>query len=169
MLPFTLQVLSSAERTVQSASEQANNTEFMAILELLLVLTVIPGCLFASADVITLSDATFADKVKEKDTAWFINFCVPWCKHCKRMDSLWEELGKDIEAEDEVEIARVDCTLSKPTCVKVDIRSYPTLKLFYNGEDIEKYTGPRDLEALKKFALEAALKLAREDMDADQA
>lgn len=20
-------------------------------------------------------------KVKEKDTAWFVKFCVPWCKH----------------------------------------------------------------------------------------
>lgn len=21
------------------------------------------------------------EQVKEKDTAWFVKFCVPWCKH----------------------------------------------------------------------------------------
>ncbi|KAL0417751.1 UNVERIFIED_CONTAM: protein disulfide isomerase-like 5-1 [Sesamum radiatum] len=77
--------------------------------------------------------------VQEKDTAWFIKFCVPWCKHCKNLGTLWEDLGKEMEGEDEVEIGEVDCATHKPVCSKVDIHSYPTFKLFYNGEEVSKY------------------------------
>ncbi|EEF36025.1 protein disulfide isomerase, putative [Ricinus communis] len=93
------------------------------------------------AEVITLTPDTFSDKVKEKDTAWFVKFCVPWCKHCKNLGSLWEDLGKAMEGEDEIEVGEVDCGTSKPVCSKVDIHSYPTFKLFYDGEEVAKYQG----------------------------
>ncbi|GFQ02084.1 protein disulfide isomerase-like 5-1, partial [Phtheirospermum japonicum] len=79
--------------------------------------------------------------VQEKDTAWFVKFCVPWCKHCKSLGTLWEDLGKEMEGADEIEIGEVDCATDKPVCSKVDIHSYPTFKLFYNGEEVTKYQG----------------------------
>ncbi|MBA0821704.1 hypothetical protein Goarm_018544 [Gossypium armourianum] len=130
---------------------------------LLLFLTSIT--LHTKAEVITLTPDTFSDKVtllpslyppfnvpnlnqtsslfrvKEKDTAWFVKFCVPWCKHCKNLGTLWDELGKAMEGEDEIEIGEVDCSVSKPVCTKVDIHSYPTFKLFYDGEEVAKYQG----------------------------
>ncbi|EXB98566.1 Protein disulfide-isomerase 5-1 [Morus notabilis] len=112
------------------------------------------------AEVITLTPDTFSDKVKEKDTAWFVKFCVPWCKHCKNLGSLWEDLGKVMEGEDEIEIGEVDCGTSKAVCSKADIHSYPTFKLFYDGEDVAKYKGTRDVESLKNFVLEEAQKAA---------
>ncbi|KAM7522312.1 hypothetical protein LguiA_012214 [Lonicera macranthoides] len=139
------------------------------------------------AEVITLTADTFTDKVKEKDTAWFVRFCVPWCKHCKKLGSLWEDLGKVMEGEDEIEIGQVDCGTDKPVCSKVDIHSYPTFKLFYNGEEVAKYqvfyevgkhgcgnhaallrsigsildtVGPRDVDSLKMFVLEETEKAA---------
>ncbi|KAK6926832.1 Thioredoxin domain [Dillenia turbinata] len=99
----------------------------------------------ATAEVITLTADTFSDKVKEKDTAWFVKFC---------------DLGKAMEGEDEIEIGQVDCGTDKPVCTKVDIHSYPTFKLFYNGEEVAKYQGPRDVESLKAFVLEEAEKAA---------
>ncbi|KAJ0729232.1 putative Thioredoxin domain-containing protein [Helianthus annuus] len=80
-------------------------------------------------------------KVKEKDTAWFVKFCVPWCKHCKNLGSLWEELGKTMEGEDEIEVGEVDCGTNKPLCSKVKIGSYPSFKVFYNGEEVARYRG----------------------------
>ncbi|KAK6936005.1 Thioredoxin domain [Dillenia turbinata] len=115
-----------------------------------------------TAEVITLTTDTFSDKVKEKDTTWFVKFCVPWCKHCKNLGSLWEDLGKVMEVEDEIEIGEVDCGTDKPVCTKVDIHSYPTFKLFYNGDEVAKYKGPRDVESLKAFVLEEAEKAATE-------
>ncbi|OEL24234.1 Protein disulfide isomerase-like 5-1, partial [Dichanthelium oligosanthes] len=95
----------------------------------------------SGAEVITLTEETFSDKTKEKDTVWFVQFCVPWCKHCKNLGTLWEDLGKVMEGEDEIEIGQVDCGVSKPVCSKVDIHSYPTFKVFYEGEEVAKYKG----------------------------
>ncbi|KAG0502778.1 hypothetical protein HPP92_002850 [Vanilla planifolia] len=127
---------------------------------LLLQLFSIPF-LKASAEVITLTSDTFTDKVKEKDTVWFVKFCVPWCKHCKKLGTLWEDMAKAIEGEDEIEIGEVDCSLNKPICTKVDIHSYPTFKIFYDGDEFARYKGKRDVESLKSFALEEAEKAAR--------
>ncbi|XP_031112648.1 protein disulfide-isomerase 5-1 [Ipomoea triloba] len=113
------------------------------------------------AEVITLTAETFNDKINEKHTAWFVKFCVPWCKHCKNLGTLWEDLGKATEGEDEIEIGEVDCGTNKPVCQKVDIHSYPTFKLFYNGEEAAKFQGKRDVESLKLFALEEAEKAER--------
>ncbi|KAK6163272.1 hypothetical protein DH2020_000136 [Rehmannia glutinosa] len=142
---------------------------------------------FVEAEVITLTSDTFNDKVQEKDTAWFVKFCVPWCKHCKNLGTLWEDLGKEMEGEDEIEIGEVDCATDKSVCSKVDIHSYPTFKLFYNGEEVTKYyvvkfeklhhelssldssplvssfdvdLGARDVESLKTFVLQETEKAA---------
>ncbi|KAJ6670361.1 PROTEIN DISULFIDE-ISOMERASE C17H9.14C-RELATED [Salix viminalis] len=93
----------------------------------------------SKAEVITLTPEIFSDKVKEKDTAWFVKFCVPWCKHCKNLGTLWEEVGKAMEGEDEIEVGEVDCGASKSVCSKADIHSYPTFKLFFDGEEVAKY------------------------------
>uniref|UniRef100_M1BQN1 Thioredoxin domain 2; Thioredoxin fold n=1 Tax=Solanum tuberosum TaxID=4113 RepID=M1BQN1_SOLTU len=78
----------------------------------------------------------------------------------KNLGTLWDDLGKTMEGEDEIEVGQVDCGTDKPVCNKVDIHSYPTFKLFYNGEEVAKYQGPRDIESLKVFALEEAEKAA---------
>uniref|UniRef100_A0A0E0KCB2 Thioredoxin domain-containing protein n=1 Tax=Oryza punctata TaxID=4537 RepID=A0A0E0KCB2_ORYPU len=124
----------------------------------------------SGAEVITLTEETFSDKItevgrarrvqiKEKDTVWFVKFCVPWCKHCKNLGTLWEDLGKVMEGADEIEIGQVDCGVSKPVCSKVDIHSYPTFKVFYEGEEVAKYKGPRNVESLKNFVLDEAEKV----------
>ncbi|KAJ7533744.1 hypothetical protein O6H91_13G062500 [Diphasiastrum complanatum] len=128
---------------------------------LLLFILFVSGALNVCAEVVVLTDASFSDKVKEPDTTWFIEFFAPWCGHCKRLAPIWEELGKAIEADDGVEIGQVDCTTNKPTCEKAGVRSYPTLKLFYNGEEQKKYSGPRDVESLKAFAVEGAAEFAK--------
>lgn len=57
------------------------------------------------------------------------------------MGSLWEDVGKTMEGDDAVEVGEVDCGTNKPLCSKVKIGSYPTFKLFYNGEEVARYRG----------------------------
>ncbi|PKU65635.1 Protein disulfide-isomerase 5-1 [Dendrobium catenatum] len=107
-------------------------------------------------------------RVKEKDTVWFVKFCVPWCKYCKKLGTLWEDLGKAVEAEDEIEVGEVDCSLNKAVCTKVDIHSYPTFKIFYDGEEFAKYQGKKDVELLKAFVLKEADKATKSNLEDDQ-
>ncbi|KAH7561002.1 hypothetical protein JRO89_XS10G0156700 [Xanthoceras sorbifolium] len=113
----------------------------LLLVSLVLLLSLIITIQLVESEVINLTPDTFSDKVKEKDTAWFVKFCVPWCKHCKKLGSLWEDLGKAMEGEDEIEVGEVDCATGKSVCTKVDIHSYPTFKLFYEGEEVAKYQG----------------------------
>ncbi|KAK3036841.1 hypothetical protein RJ639_031319, partial [Escallonia herrerae] len=101
----------------------------------------------AKAEVITLTADTFTDK---------------------NLGSLWDDMGKAVEGEDEIEIGQVDCGADKPLCSKVDIHSYPTFKLFYNGEEVARYQGgPRDVESLKTFVLEETEKAATKSQEDD--
>ncbi|EPS68467.1 hypothetical protein M569_06302, partial [Genlisea aurea] len=138
----------------------------LIVLATALIACSLSNCL-AKAEVITLTSDTFNDKVQEKDTAWFVKFCVPWCKHCKNLGTLWEDFGKEIEGEDEIEIGEVDCSTNKPVCSKVDIHSYPTFKLFYNGEEFSKYQGARNIESLKAFVIGETQKAAAKSRDED--
>ncbi|KAI3427685.1 Cupin type-1 domain-containing protein [Psidium guajava] len=146
-----------ASAALESSAMRRNQSSVLVVTWLLLFGIVSRT---AKAEVITLTADTFSDKIKEKDTAWFVKFCVPWCKHCKNLGSLWEDLGKEIEGEDEIEIGEVDCATNKQVCSKVDIHSYPTFKVFYDGEEVAKYQGPRNIESLKTFVLEEAEKAA---------
>lgn len=139
----------------------------MVSASVLAVLLMGAALMAVKADVVTLTDATYADKIKEQDTLWFIKFFAPWCGHCRNMAPAWEELGKAVEGESGIEIATVDCTTSKATCTKADVRSYPSLKVFYNGEEVKKYQGARDVESLKAFILQEyaeALKVTKEEI-----
>ncbi|XP_044480042.1 protein disulfide-isomerase 5-1-like [Mangifera indica] len=147
---------------------RTHNNLCLSLTVLILFLSLTLAINQAECEVITLTPDTFSDKVKEKDTAWFVKFCVPWCKHCKNLGSLWEDLGKAMEGNDEIEVGEVDCGASKSVCTKVDIHSYPTFKVFYDGEEVAKYQGPRDVESLKTFVLEEAEKAAmKAEVDSD--
>ncbi|KAF9593817.1 hypothetical protein IFM89_025526 [Coptis chinensis] len=130
---------------------EIKSTPVLLIIISVIVLAYFVGC--TRSEVITLTEDTFTDKVKEKDTAWFVKFCVPWCKHCKKLGSLWEDVGKVMEGEDEIEIGEVNCGTSKPVCNKVDIHSYPTFKVFYDGEEVAKYKGNYNIYMLGCFSL----------------
>lgn len=83
---------------------------------------------------------------------WKSAFAVSWCCSLsifsnlnlffsKNLGTLWEDLAKTVEGEDEIEIGQVDCGANKSVCSKVDIHSYPTFKIFYDGEEVAKYKG----------------------------
>lgn len=78
---------------------------------------------------------------------------APWCGHCKRLEPVWHELAhRDLGG---VRVCRVDLTKpqSKALGERFAIRGFPTLLFFPAGtEDIYKFTGKREAEALTLFA-----------------
>ena len=93
---------------------------------------------------------------KEMGKTMLVKFFAPWCGHCKRLAPTYEELAQKMTENEEVIIAEVDCTQNQELCQANGVRGYPTVLLFKgNVEEGKKFTGPRTLEELSKFVLEA--------------
>merc|ERR1712113_1007116 len=106
------------------------------------------------SDVLTLTDATYDQALKDNQLI-FIKFYAPWCGHCKRLAPDWEKAATALkEKNSKVKIADVDCTVEKEAAQKNEVRGYPTLKFFKNGEFDEKYAGKRTLEDIVEYCLE---------------
>jgi protein disulfide-isomerase-like protein len=66
----------------------------------------------------------------------FVLFMAPWCGHCKRMVSTWNDLAQTHNSQNKFIIAKVDCTVDAELCSDKDILAYPTL-IFYRKNDLE--------------------------------
>lgn len=93
----------------------------------------------------------FASEIKKNNH--FVMFYAPWCGHCQRLGSTWEQLAElSNEADNNVKIAKVDCTTDNALCTEHDVTGYPTLKFFKAGESKgTKFRGTRDLPSLLSF------------------
>jgi protein disulfide isomerase family A protein 3 len=105
-----------------------------------------------SESTLDLTDASFDGELEKAETA-LVMFYAPWCGHCKRMKPEFEKsAGELLQNDPPVTLAKVDCTEGgKEVCSKFEVRGYPTLKIFRNGELSSDYNGPREAAGITKF------------------
>jgi len=99
-----------------------------------------------------LTDSDFDSKLADIETA-LVMFYAPWCGHCKRLKPEFEKSADELLANDPpVSLVKVDCTEGgKDVCGRFEVRGYPTLKIFRNGELSSDYNGPREAAGITKF------------------
>ena len=73
------------------------------------------------------------------------------CGHCQRLAPTWSELAKKFESNDRVHVDKVDCTQHRDLCGSNSVGGYPTLILFRDGQNVERYQGSRDITSLATF------------------
>lgn len=105
----------------------------------------------STQSVLTLTGESFEHGIEKGVT--FIKFFAPWCGHCKRLASTWEELGKKFIDNPNVHIVKIDCTLStnKQLCDEQEVDGFPTLFVYKDGRKAGEYNGSRTLDDLHEF------------------
>ncbi|TPX54039.1 hypothetical protein SeMB42_g00442 [Synchytrium endobioticum] len=92
---------------------------------------------------------------------WLVFLGAKWCNHCKVLTPKWLQLQDkvaDMEARD-IFVRKLECTSrdNEDFCAnKMKLTSYPTIRLFFNGNHTEDYNGANDVDDLYKFLLDRA-------------
>jgi len=90
--------------------------------------------------VVELTDSNFDQTVLKSDDMWLVEFFAPWCGHCKNLEPHWAEASNKLKGK--MKLGALDATEHRAKASEYDIKGFPTIKFFHNGEVME-YDGGR--------------------------
>ena len=83
-------------------------------------------------------ELTGADKI-------LVDFYAEWCGPCKMIGQVFESM------EDEIEVLKVNTDNFPDLAQKFGVMSIPTVLLFKNGSEVDKFIGLRSKEEILEF------------------
>jgi thioredoxin 1 len=89
------------------------------------------------SSIIELSDANFAAQVKTGVT--LVDFWASWCMPCKMMAPILNEVAGELGTT--AKVAKLDVETHRSSSAKYGVRNIPTLILFKNGKEINRFVG----------------------------
>ena len=93
-----------------------------------------------------LSDANFQAQVKNGVT--LVDFWAAWCMPCKMMAPVLNETAEGLG--NTAKIAKLDVDSNRESSAKYGVRSIPTLILFKNGKEVNRFVGVKTKDFLLK-------------------
>ncbi|XP_014254426.1 protein disulfide-isomerase A5 [Cimex lectularius] len=102
-------------------------------------------------DVIHLTSETFKQFVEESASI-LVMFYAPWCGHCKKMKPEYEKAAKTLkDSNSDGLLAAVDATKEKDLAKQYNVKGYPTVKYFKNGEFLWDLPSLREASKIVSF------------------
>jgi protein disulfide-isomerase-like protein len=90
----------------------------------------------------------------EDDKKVVVLFYAPWCGHCQALKPEWEKVEERYQANDKVEVKKVNCDEEPEEAKKHGVNGYPTIILFKGGKRTV-YEDERNAEAIESFIVNA--------------
>ena len=84
-----------------------------------------------------LNEQSFVEKVEKSKGVVLVDFFATWCGPCRMLSPVLEEVSVQTEAE----IYKVDIDESEDIARKYAIMVVPTMIIFVNGKQVEKFSG----------------------------
>jgi len=75
-----------------------------------------------------------------------IDFNAPWCGPCRAQEPIIKKLAEDYSGR--VTVAEMNIDDNQATAVRLGIQSIPTISVFKNGAEVERFVGLQTSETL---------------------
>ncbi len=111
----------------------------------------------ASANILVLTEANFANEVLQSAAPVLVDFWAEWCGPCKMIAPVLDELADEYVGK--ARIGKVDVDTHQNLAAQFRVSSIPTLLVFKQGQVVDQMVGARskrDLKASLDRALGAA-------------
>jgi thioredoxin 1 len=98
------------------------------------------------AKVLTLTDQNFQQQTKNKVV--LVDFWASWCGPCRMMAPVLNDVASELNGNSH--IGKVDIQQYQSLATKFKVRNIPTLILFKNGTEINRFVGIKSKDFLLK-------------------
>ena len=97
-----------------------------------------------SDKILTLTDKNFLHQTKNKLV--LVDFWASWCAPCRMMAPVLNEVADELQGNSQV--GKVNIEQFQSLAQKFQVRSIPTLILFKNGKEINRFVGIKSKDFL---------------------
>ncbi|WP_419812987.1 thioredoxin TrxC [Bacterioplanoides sp.] len=105
---------------------------------------------------VDLTDTDFSRFVQKNDLPVVVDFWVSWCGPCQMMAPIFKEVAGDMKFS--ARFAKVNTEQAQQTSAQFGIRSIPTLIVFHQGKEIDRFAGALPAPQLKQWIQQALIK-----------